>query len=67
MSRWEDLERDAELVMHNPPDSRKIAIEAEGALRLIEAEKRLRRRDDAINSALDTMEQAIQDLRDLLP
>lgn len=67
MSRWEELERDAQLVMLNPPDRRKILIEAEDALRLIEAEKRLRRRDDAIDSSVDVLDQAIQDLRDLLP
>ena len=67
MSRWEGIERDAQLVMLNPPDRRKIVIEAEDALLLIEAEKRLRRREDGIDSAVDVLDQAIQDLRDLLP
>ena len=67
MIRWEELEREARLALLNPPDRRKIVIEAEDALRLIEAEKRLRRRDDAIDSSVDVLDQAIQDLRDLLP
>lgn len=67
MIRWEELEREARLALLNPPDRRKIAIEAEDALRLIEAEKQLRRQEDAIYSTVDELDQAIQDLRDLLP